>query len=241
MKTRAFLIAGFITACGGSGPAPNPVTNEEALSIHCESAHAPLAPRDAFVCGERRTLECTSPDGTRAPQLHVFAPTCGAKLELDPIGPYALGEQQLDVLEPGGRQSGEPLCTATIEVVDTTPPKIIDNLMPLWPASGQMVTVTPESCAAVGDVCDPNVSAYFTWLESDEPMSGDVDAFDCNGVSLRAKRDLDGDGRVYTLGLRAVDASGNATEGTCTVLVSRGGNARNAVRGPSVRRLYPQC
>jgi len=244
MNTRSFLIIGFVAACGGTESPPEtnePRASKEALSIHCDSTANFAAPRDAFVCGERRTLECTSPNGTRAPELHIFAPTCDAPLSLDPLGPYALGEQHLTVFEPEGLEPRQALCTATIEVVDSTPPKIIDHLLPLWPATEQMVEVTPEMCAAVGDVCDPNVGAYFTSLESDEAIAGDVDNFNCNSVNLRAKRDHDGDGRVYTLGLRAIDASGNVTEGSCTVLVSHHGNQRSAVRGPTVRRLYPQC
>ena len=49
-------------------------------------------------------------------------------------------------------------------------------------------------------------------------------------MQLRSERQGPKDGRVYKLGVRVVDGSGNASEGVCTVVVDRDQRAACSVR-----------
>ena len=44
-------------------------------------------------------------------------------------------------------------------------------------------------------------------------------AADCKSVQLRAEREGNGDGRVYTITFKVTDASGNVSRATATVFV----------------------
>jgi hypothetical protein len=97
--------------------------------------------------------------------------------------------------------------------------------------------------AGATDTCDGSVSAgavVVTKVTSDEVDEGRHDgdgehdrggkhdgddgrdvviAGDCHSVTLRIESEDDGNGRVYTIGLRAQDASGNTTTQSVTVMV----------------------
>ncbi|HXU62913.1 MAG TPA: hemolysin, partial [Polyangia bacterium] len=84
---------------------------------------------------------------------------------------------------------------------------------------------------AVTDRCDASLGlagAVITQVTSDEAedskgsghtRSDIVIAADCRSAQLRIERDGGGNGRVYTIGLRAQDASGNRTATTVQVMV----------------------
>ena len=85
--------------------------------------------------------------------------------------------------------------------------------------------------SAVTDRCDASLGlagAVITQVTSDEAedskgsghtRSDIVIAADCRSAQLRIERDGGGNGRVYTIGLRAQDASGNRTATTVQVMV----------------------
>jgi hypothetical protein len=58
-----------------------------------------------------------------------------------------------------------------------------------------------------------------TGISSNEPEAGDSAITGSLAISLRADRNGNGDGRVYTIGVRCVDASGNPATATTTVTV----------------------
>ena len=70
-------------------------------------------------------------------------------------------------------------------------------------------------------------------VTADEPAAGDV-AVDGGTVQVRAFRDDDGDGRVYTVTATVTDVAGNATvdAGTCAVPHDQRGGLGN--RSPGV-------
>jgi hypothetical protein len=85
-----------------------------------------------------------------------------------------------------------------------------------------------------GDTCDPGrVAVELVTAESSEPddaagtgdgaTTGDIRGADSGtadtSLMLRAERDGKGQGRVYTLRYRAIDAGGNVTPGLATVTV----------------------
>ena len=124
--------------------------------------------------------------------------------------------------------------TTTVTVRDTLPPTLVLHADPstLWPPNHGLVTanVTWET----GDACDPaDVGVQLISLTSNEPddAAGGTDGAttqDVQGAAagaadtaflLRAERDGNGPGRVYTLTYGARDASGNATIALATVIV----------------------
>lgn len=141
------------------------------------------------------------------------------------------------------------MCTATdssgnsstgdfdVVVQDTTPPAVTavpPSQSVLWPPNHRMVRVT--IAAAAVDVADPSPVCAVTDIASNEPVSGrgagrtapDWQIVDATTVLLRAERLGGGDdgrrrrprtGRIYTITVECVDASGNAATGTTTVHV----------------------
>ncbi|PKP60125.1 MAG: hypothetical protein CVT89_00445 [Candidatus Altiarchaeales archaeon HGW-Altiarchaeales-2] len=125
--------------------------------------------------------------------------------------------------------------TVNITVQDTTPPKIttIDKPIELWPANHKYNTIKISDCViAVTDICDAGVGVedvVITSVSSDEPEDvkgegdgntlNDIVIVDPQTVNLRAERQGDGNGRIYTLNFNVTDASGNTATGKCKVSV----------------------
>jgi hypothetical protein len=130
-------------------------------------------------------------------------------------------------------------------VNDTIGPVITlnGNTISLWPANHSYHTVNvSDLVAAASDNFDPNVdlnSVIIAQVTSDEVENGNNDgntlndiviAPDCKSVQLRAERDGNADGRVYTLTFLARDTAGNTSTVTATVIVplNSGGGAVNS-------------
>jgi hypothetical protein len=132
--------------------------------------------------------------------------------------------------------------TRTVNVVDTSGPTITINpnqQMSLWPANHKYQTVTVNDFVlSASDACDSTVNrskVYIVKITSDEIENGNGDgntsddiviAPGCKSAQLRAEREGGGDGRVYTITFKVVDAAGNFVTATATVTVpkSQGGN-----------------
>jgi hypothetical protein len=132
--------------------------------------------------------------------------------------------------------------TRTVNVVDTSGPTITLNpnqQMSLWPPNHRYQTVTvADFVLGASDACDPTVNlskVYIVKITSDEVENGNGDgntlndiviAPGCKSAQLRAERDGGGDGRVYTITFKVVDAAGNSATATAKVTVpkSQGGN-----------------
>lgn len=82
------------------------------------------------------------------------------------------------------------------------------------------------------DICDADVDiddVVITSVSSDEPENdpgtgdgntvNDIIIKDSQTVDLRAERQGNGNGRVYTINFEVTDASGNTQTGSCTVWV----------------------
>jgi CSLREA domain-containing protein len=122
----------------------------------------------------------------------------------------------LNVTDTHGAQSS---CTATVHVVDKTPPTISGaSASPntIWPPNGKLVDVVVSYSTA--DNCSPVNSTLS--VSSNEPTSaGDMIVVDNHHVRLRADRLGGGSGRVYTITIKATDASGNSSQKSVTVTV----------------------
>lgn len=146
-------------------------------------------------------------------------------------------------------------CSATVTVVDTTPPDIEVTVAPqvLWPPNHRMVPV--EFTVTVSDVCDDDVTWVLIDVVSNEPDNGQGDGNtedDIQGAEigtpdtsmlLRAERSGPGDGRIYTATYEATDCAGNSTLGSANVyvphnmrslgqLMASGGDGPNLETGP---------
>ncbi|MEK6279147.1 MAG: immunoglobulin-like domain-containing protein [Acidobacteriota bacterium] len=134
--------------------------------------------------------------------------------------------------------SGNPAVpqTRTVNVVDTIAPTInLNGQTPsMWPPNHRYHTFNISYFVdSVTDGCDTSLgvsSVVISGVTSDEleNTSGDgntvndiVIAADCKSVQLRAERDGGGDGRVYSITLKVLDASGNLGTATARVFVPK--------------------
>jgi hypothetical protein len=99
----------------------------------------------------------------------------------------------------------------------------------LWTPTHQYQAVkVADLVASADDGCDASVnlsSVVISQVTSDEGTrsSGDIIiAADCKSVQLRADRNGNGDGRVYTITFRVRDASGNTTTKAAKIAIPRG-------------------
>jgi len=125
--------------------------------------------------------------------------------------------------------------TVDITVQDTIPPEITTSGEPiiLWAPNHKYETVSISDCVeSVTDICDVDVGVgdiIITSVSSDEPEDTpdegdgatleDIVIVDPQTVDLRAERQGDGNGRVYTINYEVTDASGNTATGSCQVWV----------------------
>ncbi|MDP9193452.1 MAG: HYR domain-containing protein [Acidobacteriota bacterium] len=138
------------------------------------------------------------------------------------------------------------LCTATdahdnessgsflIHVIDVDPPTIVSlsaSPSSIWPPNKNMIDVTVTANVIDNVDAAPLVRIYAitcdeTIAASDAVITGPLTA------KLRADRDGNGDGRVYTLHIEAIDAAGNRSTRTVTVSVTHDQSSRRrSVRG----------
>ena len=140
--------------------------------------------------------------------------------------------------------------TVSITVNDTVAPVITLNgdSISLWPLNKSMRTINvSDLVAGATDNFDPNVnlsSVVIASVSSDEgtAASGDiVISGDCKSVQLRATRDGNGDGRVYTITFRARDAAGNTSFVTATVSVPHDQGSGAAIDSGAAYTVNSSC
>ena len=152
---------------------------------------------------------------------------CGGvlTLSLDTPGPYSLGTHTVRLVATNS-QGVANSALASVKVIDGTPPVIADaavNQATLWPVNHQMVNITvdyttSDACSAV----DSGLS-----ISSNEPVDGlgdgdtspDWEVVDAHHVRLRAERNGNSNGRVYSITITALDTNGNASTRVLTVNV----------------------
>jgi hypothetical protein len=109
----------------------------------------------------------------------------------------------------------------TVTVVDTTAPAIISvtaSPAKLWPPNNKLEDITVV--VVVNDAVDPSPLVRIYDITCDETIGlGDAIITGDLTAQLRAARDGNGDGRVYTLHIEAIDAAGNRSISTVTVIV----------------------
>jgi len=161
-----------------------------------------------------------------------FDPDSGDTITLTqtPPGPYPLGTTVV-TLTVTDNHGATDHCTATVTVVDATPPMIANAAASpsvLWPPNHKMVNVRVSY--DVTDNCDsPSALNCSLGVSSNEPVNGtgdgdaapDWEIVDAHNVQLRAERAGNGNGRVYTITITCIDSKGNASVSTVTVHVPK--------------------
>ena len=199
----------------------------DTMTVRVQDTTAPVV-----TCPSNVTVECTQTGGTpdTNPTIAGFlagasaTDVCDSTLILSNNAPAFFG---VGITTPVSfstqDDSGNPAqCTATVDVVDTTPPVIgsataTPNV--LWPPNHQMVPVGVS--VSVADICDASLSCHIVSVASNELIDGLGDGHTAPDwlvtgpltVDLRSERTGGGSGRIYT------DASANSTSGTVQVSV----------------------
>ena len=195
----------------------------------------------SLSCPGPVTLECQSSRSAWVPLPPAAASdACGVVTVTnshtsgghDASGTYPLGTTTVTFVatDSAGQQTS---CHTAVTVRDTVPPVLTVVASPtvLWPPNHRMVTV--DDTVVATDACDPSPAILLVAAsssESDDALGGGDGSTtdDVQGASvgtpdvsilLRAERDGQGSGRVYTLTYRASDGSGNATQASSTVTV----------------------
>jgi len=196
--------------------------------------------------GPDQVLECANPVGT----LAMLDGTGSSDPDMDPLSylwsaPGVSFDDATSATPSGLFPLGDTTATLTvsdgefddsddvvISVADTTPPEINVVLDPdhLWPPNHKMVTINAN--VTVTDSCDADPSWRLDYVTSNEPDNGQGDGNTVNDIQnadigtadtqfdLRAERSGRGNGRVYTAGYTAEDASSNMDSTTATVEVA---------------------
>jgi hypothetical protein len=129
---------------------------------------------------------------------------------------------------------------------DAGPPlSLTGRTIYLWPPNHKLHAIDVADCAALAPTCDPDVEAEIVWASSDEPVDDrgdghhgpDILVSDCHQVQVRAERQGPKDGRVYKLGVRAVDRAGNVAESVCTIVVDHDKSGRVAADSGEAYRI----
>ena len=149
-----------------------------------------------------------------------------------------------------------PTCSFTVTVNDSQPPSITTNNKILWPPNHNYKTVPmTDLVVSVTDNCGRKVTIKdikITKATSDEvedaPGSGDgntnndiVIAADCKSLQLRAERQGNGNGRVYTVHLKVTDTAGNVSTATAKVTVPKAQNGPVAVDDGPLYTVISGC
>jgi hypothetical protein len=224
--------------------APRLVTGR--LDIGAYEAEPPHYPAIDSLTGPQ-TLECTSHQGTTAAiSVHVIdskghalviqwivnnqvkqtdhipasKPTSDGRLTYTAIYPDGV----TDVMVVVNDGEAAPVTQSTsVTVRDTTPPAITSiGARPsvLSPPNHKMVPVTISVTAT--DICDPNPKSKIIAVTSNEPGAGQYQITGNLALNLQSERNGGGNGRVYTIAVQAMDASGNVTTKNVLVTVPKG-------------------
>lgn len=234
LLATAALVGTACTSTTRTESSPN------ALTVACVE---PADIADAtWVCPEAHSVTCAE---LAESVLHVASDSALAceqyPIALTDDGIYGPGTHQVTVTSDNGEA-----CVATLTVIDETPPTLIGNTLRLWPPNHTLHAVAVDDCVVIRDDCEGELHAEFIWASSDEPVDAIGDGNhapdivvddDCQQLAVRAERQGPNDGRVYTLGVRVTDASGNATEGQCHVVIEHDQSGRTPVDSGEAYRV----
>ena len=239
--TLAALIASLAGCTPGGGSSVTLMGQPQALRLECAADSGMDA--DAWVCPDRLEVACDELDETA---LIIQSPS-NQVCDLDML------ELSEDVLTLGTHRVvvrdalDDELCTSEVVVVRSRELQLVPKQVNLWPPNHKLHEIRVEDCVEIVGACPgEELDAHFVWASSDEAIDAKGSgkhapdillSTDCQRLSLRSERQGSSDGRVYTLGVRVVDADGEAYETACTVAVDHDQSGRQAVAGADAYRI----
>jgi len=207
------------------------LTDEECSSLYNNGNGRPLNSAPIANAGTDQTVEQATADGTKVDWHCLAADVCDAEVDVVCVPPsgsvFPLGVTTVTctATDDSGNQT---VRSFTVTVKDTTAP-VIESAWAtpnvLWPPNHKMADVAVG--AVVGDICDAAPAWKIIGVASNEPINGLGDGDTApdwlitgeHSLKLRAERSGKGSGRVYTITIQAIDASGNAATGAVLVTV----------------------
>ena len=225
----------------------NTATQTATLSVN--PATATTDPADATVCKGATASFSTTASGT-GPFSYAWtldgSPFNGNSPSINvPTGSLSVGVHTVTVTTTGA--CGSAFQSATLTVGGAPVITLSTTNINLWPPNHDYHTFNvSDFVASATSACDPNVDAsdvVIVSVSSDEPedsltgadgttLNDIVIAGDCKSVNLRAERDGNLNGRVYTITFKVTDSFGNTTTATATVSVPINQSGGAAVNGP---------
>ena len=203
-------------------------------------------PADATVCKGATANFSTTAGGT-GPFSYAWtldgSPFNGNSASISvPTGSLSQGAHTVTVTTTGACGSASQSATLTVA---NTPPVITlsTNNINVWPPNHSYHTFNvTDFVASATSSCDGNItsSVVIASISSDEPednpsgadgntLNDIVIAANCKSAQLRAERDGNLNGRVYTITFKVTDSVGNTTTATATVSVPPNQNGASAV------------
>jgi len=195
---------------------------------------------DAGTCGAVVTYTATASDNCGAATINC-TPSSGSVF---PVGTTTVACTASDT----SPDSPNTNCSFTVTVNDTQGPQITltTGTLELWPANHNYTTITlSQLVVSAIDNCGGSFTSNvrITSVTSAEPENspdpGDgntvndiVIAANCKSVQLRAERDSNLNGRVYTINLKVADGLGNVSTASRTVVVPVNQSGGGAILGP---------
>jgi hypothetical protein len=219
-----------VTVTGGCGNAVQSAT------LTVQSPTATTDPADVAACQGQDAHFSTTASGTGP--FHYAWTLDGNPFNGDspsitiPTGSLTPGNHTVQVTTTGA--CGNAVQTATLTVGGVPVITLNGNTPKLWPPNHKYNTFNvTDFVTSASSTCDPNVDVndvVIVSVSSDEPedsLSGAdgttlndiVIAPNCKSVQLRAERDGNLNGRVYTITFKVTDAYGNFTTVTAKVTV----------------------
>lgn len=162
-----------------------------------------------------------------------------------PTGSLSPGSHTVQVTTTG--TCGSAVQTATLTVGGAPVITLTGTMHKLWPPNHQYNTFNiSDFVSSASSTCDPMVDVNDVKIlnvSSDEPENSSgadgntlndiVIAPDCKSVQLRAERDGNLNGRVYTITFKVTDQYGNSTTATATVTAPKNHNDTAVDDGPA--------
>lgn len=245
--------------------AADPDESEATLTAHLEG-NIDDSPPVARAGGPLRTVECTShtttpvvldglissdPDPGDSISHYQWFTGSGAAVGNHgqehvsiPLGQWPY------VLHVYDGELGSSKDNVAIRVQDTTPPEL--TLAPqnvcIWPPNHKRIkfVLGQDVQVAASDVCDPSPSVKIISVTSNEADNGLGDgdtahdtSFSDKAFCVRRERGGNGDGRQYTVTVKAQDASGNSTVRNVVVSIPHDHQQGCTTAGVAIDELDP--